>query len=61
VTLQQAAAALASYLARQAELDHRQLDTLRFGLEIIMGALVAQGADLTPTGYRLIARYDRWL
>ncbi|MGQ9533164.1 MAG: accessory gene regulator ArgB-like protein [Desulfotomaculales bacterium] len=52
MTLPEVAAALASYLARQAELEHRELDTLRFGLEIVLGAVV-KGAALFALAWLL--------
>lgn len=40
MTLHQAAAGLSAYLARQVDLPPKQVDTLRFGLEIIIGSLI---------------------
>ncbi len=40
MTLYQAAAGLAAHLARQVDLPQKQVDTLRFGLEIIIGSLI---------------------
>ncbi len=40
MTLYQAAARLSTYLARQVDLPQKQVDTLRFGLEIIIGTLI---------------------
>lgn len=40
MTLYQAAICLSFYLAWQVDLPHKQVDTLRFGLEIIIGTLI---------------------
>lgn len=40
VTLNKAAARLSTYLAQQVDLPRKQLDTLRFGLEIIIGSVI---------------------
>jgi len=40
MTLYQAATELSAYLARQVDLPQKQVDTLRFGLEIIIGSLI---------------------
>lgn len=40
MTLYQAAAGLSVYLARQVDLPRKQVDVLRFGLEIIFGTLI---------------------